>query len=313
METRQKALTRAPDKKADADATPEAGAPFPGDGPAAAGSQFPGPSGSSPPSGSAIQSAHARLADLLHAAASILDELTLGGAVVAGGGPGRRSGAVPTETRGIPAQNFDVSTGYDVISARGYVTAAGNAAAGSDVTSVGGFTTFCGNDVNCPGSHVPQGARVTSGLAAILPEAAASSEMRPPLLADILSSDGPTNATLGAQLASGGDYIPGLQQRLPSLQVFAAKGGDWAAFARRFVANAETARHRFASRRREADEIPLAYQSALMALAQAAYPRMDDVGLDTIVLEKMLLLARELRITIHIKDEVNLSSLRATH
>ncbi|CAM9303202.1 unnamed protein product [Lampetra fluviatilis] len=50
-----------------------------------------------------------------------------------------------------------------------------------------------------------------------------------------------------------------------------------------------------------------------MALAQVAYPRMDDVGLDTIVLEKMLLLARELRITIHVKDEANISSLRAAH
>ncbi|CAN0222381.1 unnamed protein product [Lampetra planeri] len=50
-----------------------------------------------------------------------------------------------------------------------------------------------------------------------------------------------------------------------------------------------------------------------MALAQAAYPRMDDVGLDSIVLEKILLLAPELRIAVHVKDEANLSSLGAAH
>ncbi|CAM9704256.1 unnamed protein product [Lampetra planeri] len=253
METRQKALTRAPDKEADADATPEAGAPFPGDGSAAAGSHSPGPSGSPPSSGWAIQLAHARLADLLHAAASILDELTLGGAVAAGGGPGRRLGAVPTDTRAIPAQHFDV------ISARGYVTAAGSAAAGSDVTSAGGFATSFGNDVNCP------------GLGGLQPEAAGSSEMHPPLLADILSSDDSTNPTLGPQLASDALDRMALVYGPPS----------------------ET-RHRFANRRREADETPLAYQSVWMALAHADYPRMDDVGLDSIVLEKMLLLAREL-------------------
>ncbi|CAM9503765.1 unnamed protein product [Lampetra planeri] len=108
METRQKALTRAPNKEVDGDTEPEAGAPFLGDGSAAAGSRSPGPSGSPPSSGWAIQSAHAQLADLLHAAASILDELTLGGAGAASGGPGQRVGAVPAENRGILAQNFDV-------------------------------------------------------------------------------------------------------------------------------------------------------------------------------------------------------------
>ncbi|CAN0392078.1 unnamed protein product [Lampetra fluviatilis] len=175
--------------------------------------------------------------------------------------------------------------------------------------------------------------------------------MRPPLLADILAdilaSGGPTNATPGAHLDSAGNYIPALQQRLPSLQVFA--------FDRRFVANVEMAGwtadvalralpstlddsalatfliiprkdrstlqkalDRMALVGNQAslckpDETPLAYQSALMVLAQAAYPRMDYVGLDTIVLEKILLLARELRIAIHVKDEAILSSLLAAH
>ncbi|CAN0119854.1 unnamed protein product [Lampetra fluviatilis] len=140
-----------------------------------------------------------------------------------------------------------------------------------------------------------------------------------------------------------------------------ARGGDLAAFARRFVSNCEMAgwtvdvalralpstlddvalatfltipqkdrstlqqaldqmalvygppsetRHRFTSRKREADETPLAYRSTMMALAQAAYPRMDDVGIDAVALEKLLVLARELRIAIHITDEGDLSSLR---
>ncbi|XP_061417595.1 uncharacterized protein LOC133348671 isoform X1 [Lethenteron reissneri] len=358
METRQKTLTRGQEKDVEGDAEPEAGAPFPGDGSAGAGSGSPGPSRSPPTSGWAIQSAHARLADLLHAAASILDELTLGGAGAPGGVPGRRMGRVPAEKRAIPAQNFDVTSGG------GDVTSAGDAAAGDDVTSAGGVTASGGHDVNRPGGQGAEVPRVTSAICGLTPGEAEFSGRCPPIPSDILPPQDASHTALGTLLSSRGDYIPALQQRLPSLQVFTAKGGDWAAFSRRFVANAETAgwsadialralpsalddvalatflliprrqrstlqealdrmalvygppsetRHRFASRRREADETPLAYQSALMALAQAAYPRMDDVGLDSIVLEKLLLLARELRIAIHVKDEANLSSLGAAH
>ncbi|CAN0339593.1 unnamed protein product [Lampetra planeri] len=47
-------------------------------------------------------------------------------------------------------------------------------------------------------------------------------------------------------------------------------------------------RHKFATRRRGESEMPLALHSALMALAKSAYPKMEEVRLDSLVLECML-------------------------
>ncbi|XP_061417596.1 uncharacterized protein LOC133352510 [Lethenteron reissneri] len=194
METRQKTLTRGQEKDVEGDAEPEAGAPFPGDGSAGAGSGSPGPSRSPPTSGWAIQSAHARLADLLHAAASILDELTLGGAGAPGGVPGRRMGRVPAEKRAIPAQNFDVTSGG------GDVTSAGDAAAGDDVTSAGGVTASGGHDVNRPGGQGAEVPRVTSAICGLTPGEAEFSEL-------LLQRDGQVAACAAARV----DEVPDAQ------------------------------------------------------------------------------------------------------
>ncbi|CAN0224060.1 unnamed protein product [Lampetra planeri] len=47
-------------------------------------------------------------------------------------------------------------------------------------------------------------------------------------------------------------------------------------------------RQKFAKRRRGEIETPLTFRSALMSLAQAAIPKMEHAGLDSLVLERLL-------------------------
>ncbi|CAN0205434.1 unnamed protein product [Lampetra planeri] len=58
-------------------------------------------------------------------------------------------------------------------------------------------------------------------------------------------------------------------------------------------------------------ESALAYRSALLALARAKYPRMDQEGIDSLVLQKLLRLGRELRVVLPAPDDDDFSSLRA--
>ncbi|CAN0252099.1 unnamed protein product [Lampetra planeri] len=53
-------------------------------------------------------------------------------------------------------------------------------------------------------------------------------------------------------------------------------------------------RHKFALRRWREAETPLAFRSALLSLGQAALPKMEQAGLDSLVLERILALAQEL-------------------
>ncbi|CAN0416856.1 unnamed protein product [Lampetra fluviatilis] len=62
-----------------------------------------------------------------------------------------------------------------------------------------------------------------------------------------------------------------LQQALRHMQVIYGPPSD--------------SRHRFANRRRGESETPLAFRSALLALARAAFPRMDHEAIDALVLE----------------------------
>ncbi|CAM9559954.1 unnamed protein product [Lampetra planeri] len=54
-----------------------------------------------------------------------------------------------------------------------------------------------------------------------------------------------------------------------------------------------TCRHQFYDRRKVAGETTLAYRTALLALADAAFPRMDKEGKDAMVTEQLLALAHE--------------------
>ncbi|CAM9954254.1 unnamed protein product [Lampetra planeri] len=70
-------------------------------------------------------------------------------------------------------------------------------------------------------------------------------------------------------------------------------------------------RHHFSERQRNSKESPLAFRSALLAMARAAYLRIDDEAIDALVLQKLLKLARELCIVIQAVDDENMCSLRA--
>ncbi|CAN0138890.1 unnamed protein product [Lampetra fluviatilis] len=69
-------------------------------------------------------------------------------------------------------------------------------------------------------------------------------------------------------------------------------------------------RHKFATGRWGKIDMPFAFCSALMPLAQAAYPKMEQAGLDSVVLERMLALARELNVALPAMEEDDLSSLK---
>ncbi|CAM9400788.1 unnamed protein product [Lampetra fluviatilis] len=70
-------------------------------------------------------------------------------------------------------------------------------------------------------------------------------------------------------------------------------------------------RQLFYDRQRGAKESPLAYRTALLALAKTAFPRMDEEGVDAMVTEKILLLADELDIVVLAQDDTEMCSLRA--
>ncbi|XP_078474063.1 uncharacterized protein LOC144735528 [Lampetra planeri] len=69
-------------------------------------------------------------------------------------------------------------------------------------------------------------------------------------------------------------------------------------------------RHKFAMLRREEDEPPLAYRAALLFLAKSAYPKMDHVGWEYLILDKMLLLARDLQVVLPYMDDDDLTSFQ---
>ncbi|CAN0354947.1 unnamed protein product [Lampetra planeri] len=69
-------------------------------------------------------------------------------------------------------------------------------------------------------------------------------------------------------------------------------------------------RHRFATRRLVDAETPLVFSSVLISLAQAVYPKMDKDSLDTLVLDHMLGLARDLDRVLPASDEDDLTSLK---
>ncbi|CAN0418602.1 unnamed protein product [Lampetra fluviatilis] len=71
-----------------------------------------------------------------------------------------------------------------------------------------------------------------------------------------------------------------------------------------------SARQQFLTRQQEDTEKPLAFSSALLALARAAYTSMDAAARDLLVLERLIFLARELGVALSVADEADVSSLK---
>ncbi|XP_061436185.1 uncharacterized protein LOC133361278 [Lethenteron reissneri] len=70
-----------------------------------------------------------------------------------------------------------------------------------------------------------------------------------------------------------------------------------------------TCRHQFYDRRKVVGETTLAYRTALLALADSAFPRMDKEGKDAMVTEQLLALAHGLGVPINTADEMDICSL----
>ncbi|CAM9854622.1 unnamed protein product, partial [Lampetra fluviatilis] len=70
------------------------------------------------------------------------------------------------------------------------------------------------------------------------------------------------------------------------------------------------ARQKFLLRRRGEAKTPLAFRSSLLALGRAAYLNMDCAALNSLALECLLSLARELGVVLEIAEEADISSLK---
>ncbi|CAM9511506.1 unnamed protein product [Lampetra fluviatilis] len=70
-----------------------------------------------------------------------------------------------------------------------------------------------------------------------------------------------------------------------------------------------SARLKFSLRRREEGELPLAFRCSLLALAQTAYPDLQGRALDSMALERLLDLAREVGIVLSINNDRQITSL----
>ncbi|CAN0381233.1 unnamed protein product [Lampetra planeri] len=64
-----------------------------------------------------------------------------------------------------------------------------------------------------------------------------------------------------------------------------------------------SANHKLQSRQRREGESPLAYRSTLLTLAQAAFPQLDRLSLDSLVTERLLTLVWDLGIVLPVAEE----------
>ncbi|CAN0301528.1 unnamed protein product [Lampetra planeri] len=77
---------------------------------------------------------------------------------------------------------------------------------------------------------------------------------------------------------------------------------------KRFPPNLNFRWHFF--QRRGETETPLAFRSALLSLAHATYPRMEQMALDSLSLERLLSLAQEMSVSLPATKEDDLKSLK---
>ncbi|CAM9774743.1 unnamed protein product [Lampetra fluviatilis] len=266
------------------------------------GSEQPGPSTPAPlrqevedASAEGLRLAHSRLAELLYAAAAVLEEITRLGA----GGAAREDDS-SRRTPAFPATPTRLAVKFPAITtvrAEGgaglrqpahTVTSAGNEGARSAATDVAlqqrlpPLKEFVGADGDWGGfkrrfiAHQEMAnwtdAEALCALPAMLDDDA---------LATLTSAPKEKRATLHL-----------------ALQLLSAVYGP-----------PSDCRQLFHDRHRGTNESPLAFRTALLALAKAAFPRMDEEGVDAMVAEKLLLLADELDIAVLAQDDGEMSSL----
>ncbi|CAM9140368.1 unnamed protein product [Lampetra planeri] len=271
-----------------------------------------------------LQDAHARLAELLLAAAAVLADICVPASGKTAAGVVEEATVEDSRQRALRAKSLEVAAVF------------------------GGPPPIGGKDGRHVAGHLRAAQPTSSARAGAL-------HFAPDNRADILH-----NSSGARENLSDVDDDRVLQQRLPALSAFKADGGDWGAFQRRFLAHQEmsgwsdttalralpamldddalaaftsaarssrstlqaalhlmakvfgppsTCRHQFYDRRKVAGETTLAYRTALLALADAAFPRMDKEGKDAMVTEQLLVLAHELGVPINVADEMEICSL----
>ncbi|CAM9776806.1 unnamed protein product [Lampetra planeri] len=85
--------------------------------------------------------------------------------------------------------------------------------------------------------------------------------------------------------------VPALHRRLPFLREFTAAGGDWEVFKRRFSTSCTLA------------------GSTFLSLAQTAFPKLGPTGVDSLVMDRLLGLAKVLNVSLPASEDDDPTSL----
>ncbi|XP_078739520.1 uncharacterized protein LOC144952918 [Lampetra fluviatilis] len=345
METRSKPRTFSPD--GDVEEQAATGQPTRADSDAAPPAQQSStiPADPPPASGAAMEETLLRLTELLHATVSILDDMRRSQAETAGREEAQRPhhpAGSHTKMAAVPAAN---TSGCVVTSAGGAV------AAGSDVTSgpsVGQPDDAASSALrpSPPGDSWLQPSNAASSALRPSPPSDSAANAKP------ASAGLPGNESLAhvqqrlpalkAFSSEGGEWAA-FERRFVSLietsgwseyealQGLPAMLDDDSLAALLTVPRAKRAtltdalhqmrliygppseaRHRFDARRKKASESAMGYRSALLAMAKVAYPRMDEDAVESLVLQKLMSLARQLRVAMPTADDDDdFTSLRA--
>ncbi|XP_078449440.1 uncharacterized protein LOC144948013 [Lampetra fluviatilis] len=271
------------------------------------------------PSTEGLRQAHAKLAELLYAAAAMLDNITRLGAA----GPPR--GDSSQRPQRLPAISTEQHFETPAIAA-----AAVEGVAALSIASNGGSTVPAASPrvrpampsllrADAESSEGDEGARSSSAAAAL--------HQRLPPLKEFVGEEGDWGGFQRRFLAhqemaqwTDAEALRALPALLDSdalatltsatkerrstlreaMQVLSAVYGP-----------PSDCRQLFYDRQRGTKESPLAYRTSLLALAKEAFPRMDDEGIDAMVTEKILLLADDLDIVIVAQDDAEMCSLQA--
>ncbi|CAN0410938.1 unnamed protein product [Lampetra fluviatilis] len=275
-------------------------------------------------SDTSLQDAHSRLTELLLAAAAILAEISVpaGGKTAAGleeGArlAGSRQKALRAESLEVPA----VFEGPPLIGGKDGRHVAGHLRAAQPTSSARAGALHFAPDNRADILHNSSGAR--ENLSDVDDDRVL--QQRLPVLSAFKADGGDWGAFqrrfLAHQEMSGWSDTTALRALPAMLDDDALAAFTSAARSSRSTLQAalhlmakvfgppSTCRHQFYDRRKVAGETTLAYRTALLALADAAFPRMDKEGKDAMVTEQLLVLAHELGVPINVADEMEICSL----
>ncbi|XP_078728629.1 uncharacterized protein LOC144944377 isoform X2 [Lampetra fluviatilis] len=345
METISKPRTFSPD--GDVEEQAATGQPTRADNDAAPPAEQPSTTPADPPpaSGAAMEETLLRLTELLHATVSIMDDMRCSQAETGGREAAQRPrhpAGSNTKMAAVPGTN---TSGCVVTSAGGAMTAGSNVTSGPSAVQPNNAASSAlrpsppGDSCLQPNNAASSALRPSppsdsaanaKPASAGLPgnECGAHVQQRLPEL-KAYSSDGGGWAAFERRFVSlietSGWSEDEALQGLPAMldddaltALFAVPRAKRATLTdalhqmRLIYGPPSEARHRFDARRKKASKSAMGYRSALLAMARDAYPRMDEDAVESLVLQKLMSLARQLRVAMPTADDDNdFTSLRA--